>query len=99
MCVLKSYLSDCHLIFDDLHLQISKTHNGYQNVKKPPYFLWFFANESTMHRFCKIYIKLFFQVSLERNNLYLTFKYTMFVVYYIVTVTICIPLKMLTIYL
>ena len=39
-----------HFIFDDFHLQISKTQNGCQNVKKPPYFLWFLANEITIYK-------------------------------------------------
>ena len=35
----------------------------------------FFAHESTIDGFCKVFIMYFFQVSLEKNNLYLTFKY------------------------
>ena len=84
-------------IFGDLLLQISKTQNGPRNVKKPPYFPCFFAQVSTIDDFCKICIIYFFLVSLERNNLSLTFKFKMFVVFYIFTVTKSIPLKILTI--
>ena len=48
--------------------------NGCQNVKKK-YFLCFIAHESIIDGFCEVFLIYFFLVSLERNNLYLTFKY------------------------
>ena len=49
-----------HSIFGDLHLQISKTQNGCQNVKKPPYFLFFFAQESTLMISARFVLYIFF---------------------------------------
>ena len=83
-----------HSRFGDLHLQISKTQNGCQNVKKPPYFLSFFAQESTIDDFCNVFIIYFFSSVFGK-------KYPLFDLqirrFYIFTVTIIILLKMLTI--
>ena len=49
-----------HSIFGDLHLQISKTQDGSQNVTKPPYFLSFFAHECTIDGLCKVFVVCFF---------------------------------------
>ena len=96
LCVLNWNLSDT-ILFGYLHLQISKTQNGCQNVKKPPYFLCFFAQDSTIDDFCKIFVTIFFLASLERSTFIWPLNTRCPSFFYIFTVTISIPLKMLTI--
>ena len=93
ICVLNSTLSDNILYLVTFNFKLAKKQNGCKNVKKPKYFLCFFAHESTIESFWKIFIIYFFLVSLEGNNLDLTFKYNISVVFHIFTVLISIPLK------
>ena len=74
-------------ILGDIHLQIFKTQNGWQNVKKHPYFICFFAHEARLMVSARFLLSIFFLVSLKRNNLYLTFTFKISVVFYIFTVT------------
>ena len=74
----------------------NQTQKGHQNVKKTPYFSLLHINAQFMF-FARFLIDYFFIVSLERNDLYLTFRSKTSAVFYVFTVTISILLYMLTI--
>ena len=92
VCVMIQNLSDTILYLVTFTYKLAKQ-NGCQNVKKPPYVIWFIAHKSTISVFERLLL-LFFSGILERRNLYLIFKYKMSVVFYIFTV---MPLNMLMI--
>ena len=91
ICRITSY------IFGDLHLHISKTQNDHQMLRKPHIFYSLSHRKAWFMVPVRFLFDDFFLVSLERNYLYLTFKYKTSAVLYVFTVTISILLNMLAI--
>ena len=96
LCVLNSNLLNNIQYFGVLHLQISKTQIGCQNVKRLPYFYGLSHMKAQFIVSARFLLYTFLVVSFEINNLYLTFKYNISVVFYICIVTVRIPLNTLT---